>query len=122
MVKYIKTRSDPELIRLLLINYLQMNKYAAINLFSDKEREKIKTLFDADISKLIYEFIISIRVAPVEKDLLQIYIMDKSINNHRLNNIISALDFGNRELRSTRAITRLLNKSIHQTKNYLEGI
>lgn len=121
MVRYIRTNLDADLIKDLIKRHLDINKYIAINAITDKEKKFIADTYNININKIIAEFINQVRVGNIKDDLLQVYILDKDISNTRLNKLLSLLEYGNRNIKQTKSITRMLNKSVKEVKNYLEG-
>ena len=121
MIKYLKTAVKNDLISYMIKNYMKSNMYIASSLVSDKEKIYIEETYKVDLNKILSEFIDAIRVVRINNDILEVYSLDKPIGTTSLNKLIQLLEFGNRNIKQTRCISKLLDKSIESVKEYIGG-
>ena len=119
MIKYLKTAVKNDLISYMIKNHMKSNMYIASSLVSDKEKIYIEKTYKVDLNKILSEFIDSIRVVRINSDILEIYSLN--IGTTSLNKLIQLLEFGNRNIKQTRCISKLLDKSIESVKEYIGG-
>lgn len=120
MIKYLKTKVEPSFILQLLKRYLQMNKYSVI--ISNKLIVYLDKNYKITIYYIIDELINNIRVKPIKKDLLEIVILNEKIEDTSLQELLQLVEYGNLEIQPSRAISKLLRKSLNQVNNYLGGV
>ena len=120
MVKYLKTEVNAKLIEALLIRYINMNKYYVV--IPNKLIKFLEENYKLNINYIISEMITNLRVNKVKKDLIQIFTLDKKIGETTLESLLQLVEYGNRDIPPSNCISKLLNKSLLQVKNYLGGL
>lgn len=120
MIRYLKTKAQPELILQLLKRYLQMNKYSVI--IQNKLVVYLDKNYNITIYYIIDELINNIRVKPVNKELLEIVILNEKIEDTTLQELLQLVEYGNLDIQPSKAISKLLQKSLNQVSNYLGGV
>lgn len=120
MVKYLKTEINPKLIEVLLRRYMQINKgYVKI---SDKLVTYLNEKYKLNLGHILNEMITNLRVGRIKENLVQIYVLDKKIDTTTLWDLLQLIEYGNREIGPCKAVSKLLNKSLMDAKNYLTGV
>ena len=120
MIRYLKTKVEPKVVLPLLKRYIQMNKYSVI--ISDKLSVYLDKNYKITIYYIIDELINCITVKPVKDNLLEIVILNEQIDKTTLQELIQLVEYGNLEIPPSKAISKLLQKSLTQVSNYLGGI
>lgn len=120
MIKYLKTEVNSEIIKSLLKRYMIIYKNSiAVPL---KLKAYIKDNYKVDFNELVNEIIANVEVKQKEKNLLEIWIRDKSIKETKLLNLAQLIEYGNINIAPYKYYSKLLNKSILAVKSNLGGM
>lgn len=122
MIAYIRTTHTPRDVQILLKYYLTLNKYSADNWVSFKTKKYIKENFNISTPYIINRFIQNIRVSRINPNVLSIYLLDEKIKDSSLKELISLIEYGNRELGASYAISKYINGVVQLVKSNLGGI
>lgn len=120
MVKYIKTKISEKTVIHSLVYYLNMCRCMVI--LPNKTIEYIKDNFNISIDQILDKMISNINIIKVDQDLLSMEIINEKINKTTLKSLLNLLEFGNRDIPASNCISKIFNKAIELTKDYLGGI
>lgn len=120
MLKYVKTSISPKLYLTLLRYELKINKSSVK--VSNKVNNTLVQYYHTNLTDVLNAIIKSVRCANVKKNLLQVYILDSMIGEHKLSEIIRFLDYGSLDVSAAKIISKYVNEAILLTKSYLGGI
>lgn len=116
---YIRTSIQSKTVEEILKKNLFLYKpYVRI---SPKLVDYLEENYRLNLNYVLKELINNIRLNEIEKDLLQITILDKKINKTSLKELVQLIEFGNRSIPPSKEISKLLTRALKHTKAYLEG-
>lgn len=120
MISYLTTEIPAQIVEPIIKYYLNLNKRSVF--ITDKLNRYLVETCEVDLAGVLDKLISNIKVSQIEKSLLSIYILNESIGESTLEDILQLIEFGNRDFPPTNQITKLLNKSISQTEDRLGGV